>query len=637
MFCERCGNRIPDGQTRCPACQAGVTPPAQQNAYVPQAGNQQPGGYQPNNQQTNGYQPGGYQPSSYQPSGYQPSSYQPGGYQPNNQQPNPYRPTKPVRKPRKKKSNMTGLLLVGGIAAVLVIVILVAVFSGVFASDEARLAKMEKTNAKVISEALSSSYGDYLEAMKDSLGKQDKGSGVEAEIKLNANEFFLESLIAPMMGGYGEVDMAWLKNVILTVDVDAKGEQMALACGVGVNDKVLATVSGSVDGKTEALYFGAPELNEQYLGMSLRDMGVEMGSMQALKEPTQKLLENMPSEKEFKKMIDRYLTVVFDYVEEVEKVKETVTVGDETKEMTVLRVKLTAPKMAEMCIKLMEMAREDETLEGMLLAIGEYAVVCESITEGISYANNNDLYEDLMYELDNTLQNLKDNLAHIGEDNYILMSNYTASGAIVGRKIEMYTDGMKEMDVGHYIFLPVGNGGVFEAVAEDVKISGSVKGKEIEINFGMRNRNMLTVVAEDVSFKNSVLNGTFRVLPSRELAMMADLDSNVVNALKLGTEGTYLELTLDGTAEKGTTAVKVVVGDNEMIGISMQVKETKFNKITAPKNALRVQDEDDLMIWASGIKFDKLTKNMTEAGVPDEYIQVVNQLAMMLQMSGMYS
>ena len=167
MFCERCGNRIPVGQTRCPACQAGVTPPAQQNAYVPQAGNQQPGGYQPNNQQTNGYQPGGYQPSNYQPSGYQPSSYQPGGYQPNNQQPNPYRPTKPVRKPRKKKSNMTGLLLVGGIAAVLVIVILVAVFSGVFASDEARLAKMEKTNAKVISEALSSSYGDYLEAMKD--------------------------------------------------------------------------------------------------------------------------------------------------------------------------------------------------------------------------------------------------------------------------------------------------------------------------------------------------------------------------------------------------------------------------------------------------------------------------------------
>ena len=79
------------------------------------------------------------------------------------------------------------------------------------------------------------------------------------------------------------------------------------------------------------------------------------------------------------------------------------------------------------------------------------------------------------------------------------------------------------------------------------------------------------------------------------------------------------------------------MGDNEMIGISMQVNETKFNKITAPKNALRVQDEDDLMIWASGIKFDKLTKNMTEAGVPDEYIQVVNQLAMMLQMSGMYS
>ena len=631
MFCEKCGTRIPDGQTQCPACQVRTAAPVQQNNYYAQPGNSQPNGYQ------GGYQPNGYQPSGYQPNGYQPNGYQPNGYQPNGYQPNGYQPNQPQRRPRKKKkkTDRAGLLLVGGIAAALIVVILIAVFSGVFASNETRLAKMEKTNAKLISEALSSSYGDYLQTMEDSLKKQEKGTGMEAQIQLNANEFFLEALMTPVMGT--ETDMGWLKNVVLNVDVDAKGEQMAMSCGVGVNDKVLATVAASIIGESNMLLVGVPELNEQYLGFDLQGLDVDMDTVNALQAPTKKLIENMPSEKEVKKMLDKYLNVIFDYVEEVEKVKEEVTVGDETKELTVLKVKITAPKLAQMMIQLLELAQEDEILKDMLLTIGEYTVDCEVAVEGMSYSLKEELYEDLMYELENTRQNLEENVAYIGEDNYILLSNYTASGAIVGRKMEVYTDGMKEMDAGHYIFLPVGNGGVFEAVMEDVKISGTVKGKKVEVNFAVQNRNMLTVAAEDVTFKDSVLNGTFRVMPSRELAYMADLNSSVVDALKIGSQDTYLQIELDGTAAKGSAAISVVVGGAESIGMQVQVKETKYNKIKTPENAVAAQDEYALMRWASGIQFDKLTAGMTEAGVPNEYIEVVNQLAMMMQMSGMLS
>ena len=461
MFCEKCGTRIPDGQTQCPVCQVRTAAPAQQT-----------GGYQQNSYQSsyqpNGYQ-GGYQPNGYQ-GGYQPNGYQ-GGYQPNGYQGG--QPQRRPRKNRKKKSNLTGLLLVGGIAAALVIVILIAVFSGVFASNETRLAKMEKTNAKLISEALSSSYGDYLDSMEESLKKQEKGTGAEAQIKITANEVMLESILNPLIGdGYGNVDMAWLKNVVLNVDVDAKGKQMALSCGLGVNDKVLATVAGLVS-ESNMLCLGVPELNEKYIGMDLQDLDVDMDSLYAMQAPTQKLVEQMPSEKEVKKMLDQYLTVVFDYVEEVEKVKETVTVGDETKEVTVLRVRITAPQLMEMCIQLIEMAKEDETLRTMIYAVSEFVIASEVAMEGTSYTGIDDAYNGLIYELDSALADLKEYKDSVGPENYILLSNYTVAGAIVGRKAEVYNDGMKEMDLGHYMFLPAGNGGESPAYAGNFEAAGN--------------------------------------------------------------------------------------------------------------------------------------------------------------------
>ena len=621
MFCEKCGTRIPDGQTQCPVCQVRTAAPAQQT-----------GGYQQNSYQSsyqpNGYQ-GGYQPNGYQ-GGYQPNGYQ-GGYQPNGYQGG--QPQRRPRKNRKKKSNLTGLLLVGGIAAALVIVILIAVFSGVFASNETRLAKMEKTNAKLISEALSSSYGDYLDSMEESLKKQQKGTGAEAQIKITANEVMLESILNPLIGdGYGNVDMAWLKNVVLNVDVDAKGKQMALSCGLGVNDKVLATVAGLVS-ESNMLCLGVPELNEKYIGMDLQDLDVDMDSLYAMQAPTQKLVEQMPSEKEVKKMLDQYLTVVFDYVEEVEKVKETVTVGDETKEVTVLRVRITAPQLMEMCIQLIEMAKEDETLRTMIYAVSEFVIASEVAMEGTSYTGIDDAYNGLIYELDSALADLKENKDSVGPENYILLSNYTVAGAIVGRKAEVYNDGMKEMDLGHYMFLPAGNGGVFEAAAEEVKITGTIDGKEMEFALEVENRNMMTIAIQDLSFDDSVLNGTIRLMPSR--ALLSEANGSALDALMIGSKDTYVQIKLDGTVAKGTTELSLVIGGNEMIGISAQVKETKFNKITEPVDAVMVQSEYDLMRWVSGIKFDKLTSNMTEAGVPDEYVQIVSQLASMMQMSGM--
>jgi hypothetical protein len=151
----------------------------------------------------------------------------------------------------------------------------------------------------------------------------------------------------------------------------------------------------------------------------------------------------------------------------------------------------------------------------------------------------------------------------------------------------------------------------------------------------MENRNMLTVLAEDVSFEDSVLNGTFRVKPSKELFYLAGANAYVVDTLKIGSQDTYLEIELDGTAAKGNTAVKLLIGGNEMIGISAEVKESKYKKFTVPETIVLAKSEYELMQWASDIKFDKLMANMTQAGVPDEYVQIVNQLAMMLQMSSM--
>ncbi len=597
MFCDRCGTKIPDGQTQCPNCKATPRPVQQNVNYAQQV--KQPGSFQLNT------------------------------------------PTGMPGRPRKKKSGMTTALLVGGVVLVLLAVILIAVFSGVFASPEARLEKMEKANAKLIAEAVSQAYGDYVDSLEESQKQLDKGMGVQADIELTVNENLLSSLLYAMVGeNMSGVNMNWLNSVLVRLDLDAKGTQMDLSVGVCINDTVLATVDALTDADGGKMFLGIPELNQQYLTMDLEQMDVDLSSAYAALEPAKKLAEELPSEKEVKKMLDTYLQIVMSYTEAVDKAEETVTVGGETKKMTVLKAKITEAKLLELVIKMGKTAQEDETLKKLVFAITNFSNAINEAMYGDYYYGYTpeEAYADLMMELADGVETLEEQLQEADQENYLILSNYISGGMIVGRRLQLHNAGeWYEEELIHCLFVPGKNGGVFEAVvpSEELKISGVVSGDEIELSLEADGEHLLTVNAQELEVKNGVLNGQVQLKPSDEMV------SELFYAMGMGyptyvSQDTYLQLRFDGSKKATTTEVALVVGGNTLVGVTVDAKEAKYNKITMPASAISASSESDLMIWVAGIQFDKLIANMQTAGVPNEYVQVVQQLESMLKM-GMIS
>ena len=609
MFCERCGTKIPDGQTQCPNCA-----PAQQ----PGPAYQQPVNYQ----QPNAYQ----QPVNYQ----QPNAYQPNPYQSNPYQSNPYGQP-PRRRKAKKSNNKMMLFIVAGVAVVLLAVILGIVLSGVFASPEGRLEKMEKANAKVITEVVAESYGTYLESVQDSLKGMEKGTSTKTDIKITANNSMLTSLMASLMGGdMNSVNMSWLNNIMISLDVDAKGNQFAVNCGVGVNDKVLASIGAIADGNQNKMYMNAPELNANYLYADLDMMDIDLQSMYDMVEPTRKLAEDLPSEKEVKKMVGTYLDIVFSYVEEVEKIEETVYVAGESKEMTVLKAKITAPKLMQMIMELAETAQEDKTLQKLVNAVETYYLSIEAMQYGY-YGGQPSAYEDLMHELQDLVEEMNEEAQYVGEENYIMLSNYVSSGMIVGRRAEIFTNGMYEDELCYYMFLPTKDGGYFEANMEEVQIYADVNDDTVAVDLLAEGMNVASVILEDFEMKAGVPNGTMTIIPSSMLLDELDVPASFYGYQQIG-----LEMTFDGDLKSGTTQVALLIGGQSMVDVSISVKEDKFNKITVPTSATSLESEYDMMAWVSGIKFDTVIKNMQSAKVPNEYVQLVQQLESMLKMQSMY-
>ena len=612
MFCERCGTKIPDGQNQCPNCQAPVAQ-NRQMPYVPQV--------QPQMQSQPQMQPR----PQMQP-------------QPNFQLNNPVAaPVKP-----KKKSEGVNLLLVGGIALVVLVAIAVIVFGGVFASPQDKLMKMEKTAATLASKAIAGVYGDYVGELKDSLKKMENGTGAETQMTISADKTMLNSLVSAMLSeymyGYGDMsslDLSWLNNVVVNVDADVKGSAMGMKIGIGVNDTVLTSVVAQMDMTKNKIFMAVPELNPQYLYADLSAMDVDMSMASVGIEEMKNLVAALPSEKDVQKMLETYLLIIAAYADEVKEDKQTVTVADQTKEMKVLKAKISEKKFFQMVVDVLNTAVEDQTLKALIDAFVGYVNAMESkmyAQSGMTYTPV-DVYAELKQELQNTVQNLQSEVENASDSNYMVLSNYITGGVIVGRRVQVYNEGVADRAPTYYMFIPNSDGGVFEVVLPEdglmeyvlpvCTLSGKISGKSMDVDLLVEGQTIFTLRTQNLTMKDGTINGKIRLVPGKALFEEAgmDLPANITDV--------YLQMGFEGSKTDGSTEVKLVVGGNTMIGVTVSSKETQYDSFTEPANAVDVMSDDGSM-WVTGLKLDTLIKNMQTAKIPNEYVQIIQQLEMML-------
>lgn len=577
MYCSKCGAPIPDGQDRCPNCQNEEV----KIEFAPETP-EEPAEFQLNMPQD-----------------------------------------KPVKKSGGKK---TALLAVGAAAIVALIGAVIVLVSGAFRSPKQQLVSAQKDDVKSSSAAISQVYGSYLDALGNSLSPE-KGFGMQADYRLSLNQgLWTQILSAAFDEDMSMLDLSWIEHLLIHMDMTCKDSQMDMGLGIGLNDQVVLSVKALMDTAEGTAAIGFPELSSQYLGgeLDLSDMDPDM--MKKTMSLATKLAEDLPDEDAVNSMLNRYLNILLSGTGTVEKSTETISVGDLSKSVTVLKQTLTEEQVVGICKEILTTAKTDKTLKQFFTALNNYINGLAELTG--ENVGSEDLYQMFLDGVDDALEEMEDGKDSYDPENYIVLSNYVDKNEIIGRKLEIFSADSEPVSI-HYLTLTSKAGRRVEAVLGEVTILGKGEGDTMDYTLSVYGTEMLTLQTKDLKCTGDSISGTIRLYPNKNLLQDAfGLDYSIASMVDLAE--CYGELKIDSNREHANLKITIVAGGEALGSLEIDGTVGKASKITMPENVLDATSETALSAWSKTLSFDKLISNLENAKVPSEYVSVVRQLVSML-------
>jgi len=131
----------------------------------------------------------------------------------------------------------------------------------------------------------------------------------------------------------------------------------------------------------------------------------------------------------------------------------------------------------------------------------------------------------------------------------------------------------------------------------------------------------VTLELEDVATADQ-LSGTFRLIPEAAIYEMMDVDASVSGVL----DQLALALTFGGD--------EIVVGldmaGSNLFSFAISGESAKPRPISLPEG-VSVDDDEGGMKWISELDVDAVISNLEKAGVPSQYMTIIEQYAEMFQ------
>ena len=207
--------------------------------------------------------------------------------------------------------------------------------------------------------------------------QEEKATGARAGINLK-----LEDAGRAIAGMLLPVDVSWLDNAEIAVESSMGEEQMNAVLTASLNGTKILTMNIQMDLNTMEMVIQAPEISDALLKANYTDLmkgtlettaGEETSETSLTAEDYSNLYriginlqKNPPSPETIVSLMDRYCSIVFDAYEEGEAGTETVSIDGYSVEASVAEGILTQERTMDMAVTLLNTAREDEELKGVL-------------------------------------------------------------------------------------------------------------------------------------------------------------------------------------------------------------------------------------------------------------------------------
>lgn len=470
---------------------------------------------------------------------------------------------------------------------------------------EEYLQKLASNNLGDLVDGLGEAYGAILGGAGSS--STPEKAGAKLNMTLTVGDTALDLFEQAIFAGPAPVDISFLKEINLDMDVGMNGQMEAIQLALGLKGQHIVSANLLMNMADSVIYAALPELNDQWIKLEAGSADMPNVITGGMSSPAMlaELAEALPDAETLTKVLDRYLNLILEELDNVEQSTTTLEVNGVKQDCTLLTLKVYEADALAAAKAVLNAAKDDAELKKIIedAAKGMEDLAGEDIGADEAYADFKEGVEDLLAELNEVTET--DTEDPIQLDTYVDKNHN-----IIGMKLNMDSQG-ERYDVAYFYNLTEGDKTAFEfAVPSDVddtddfKVSGTGTKKDGKTSgtytVSMQGMDMVTVKIADLTDET----GTITLTPSADLFPAGVTDM-------LGDLSLQIKLSADGIALN-------ILGDNEvLLGLDIKAVESDGPDMNVPSNAVDGTNSSAMEKWAEKLAMDKLMDNLEKAGAAE--------------------
>ena len=628
MFCPKCGKQIPENAVFCGFCGANIA------EYTAPAAKAQTAQTQPVEQpvQTQPAQTPVQQPvyeESYETVVLEtPVTYA----APAQEYAAPAAAPVKVKKPRSKKL-VAFLAVILAIAAVVASVAFIPSLRKVWedkvarpvkgafvenlGSDEDYLQFVEKEAFDGYVGTVSNAYGTIVDAVTDN-------TYGDATLSVELSDAALELIKEAV----GDIDLSFLNDTEIKLGAGLDGDFLQINAALGINGKTIIDPSLALDLNKGEMLISILALSDKYIRADLADMDVsEMPPVSEYLDMIEKYADALPDEGELNKLLGKYVGIVLDELDEVEKGEEKLEIGEITEKLTTVELGFTNEMARDILVAVLSEAKNDKTIKKYINNVSELLE-----NDGI-IPDAGEIYEYYVEAVESALGNFEE-LEVDDEVLFTLVDYVDSSHKVVGRKLFMGDD-TDAAPLAFYGTVHDGKDYEFELVITGAEVpqvyisgSGVDKGGVLtgDYTITLQGMSLLKLSLEDFdmnALKSGKVKGTVIITPSKDLLGSMGVGNIEMSGISMADIAVGLDLDIDGTSADIT--VNALVDGEVFAGVKLVSKMTGAPSVKTPSDK-NVVDAEDVEEWLETVDLEKLVKNLKSAGLPAELTDALDEL-----------
>lgn len=533
---------------------------------------------------------------------------------------------KPKKKRRLSKKAIIAIVS-GAVAAALVLTVALnfrkirGAFILAFGSDEDYFEFVEEHEADRYAETLASAYAMPLRLLRmDSSG--------ETTLSFTANEKLLSAFLKDLQVDYNG-ELSFLSELELKTSHDLTEDGMSVGAGLVISGQPIISANMTMDFNTQTIYYSIPEISDKIITLPGAQLVGGGSEVQEALEMLRQVGGLVPSEKELSKLLERYIGVALDALDDVKVDETTLEVLGVSQNCRKLTMRISERTLAYIAKAILQEAKKDETIKDLFRKVQNSDLVQSAVGAGAIPPNGiMDQYDMLLSRIDELLEDL-DQVTPSTEEFLVITDYVDGSHDVIGREVRTaggtvfaYATAKNgknvasRVEIGERFFLRGTGTQSGNKVTGEYVLIVSDRYEEHEVC------RLLLTDFNVKSFRQGELNGKVRVVPSEEILSSLFGSNLMASILQLSAEFDFKT-----SGSSFDVDVNLLMGNEVMLGVSMKNSFSGGGKVSIPRgDLLDVRDSGAEEEFINSLKLDQLRKTLRRTKLPDELLDYVEDM-----------